>query len=690
MQTHSTFKPEDLQSPQHRAAWQAITLAAQQAGVDHPCLHEIAAALQSLDAEGSVILAGVYFFAHKIGIACGDIPADVQTLLHAAQHFDALKEKLPIPSDVLSTALDAAQPMMLLESLQDMRAIFVLLAERLCVLRHLKAADIALKRRLAGETFALHVPIANRLGIGNLKWELEDQAFRYLLPQVYKDIAQKLEERRADREAFIAQFVTAIQHALNEAGIAAEVYGRPKHIYSIWRKMQRKEKSFTDLYDVRAVRILVDSVEHCYSALSVVHNLWHYIPGEYDDYIAAPKANHYQSLHTAVVGPGDKNVEIQIRTRTMHRYAENGLAAHWRYKEGAGEGAGAQRIDWLRKIVQQSAMYEGDTTEEAAPDKVYVLSPKGKVLELPAGATPLDYAYYIHTDLGHRCRGAKVNGKMVPLNTPLLSGQEVEVITGKEAHPSRDWLLPASKYLASNRARAKVRQWFKNQFRAEHIVQGKATLTRELARLRLDAGDIDALAKRFNLSDADDLYAALGRGDLGILQLSHAISAHIPHNAMPPVQVRASTAPALDIMGVHNLLTGVARCCKPLPGDVVRGFITMGRGVILHRKQCKNLRRLAEIHPERVVDVNWEAVATGKYDADIVVIASDRAGLLRDVTATISGADINVMAANTYTDRNTSQARMNLTLQVQHREQLQQVLDKVMQVKGVLEVRRQE
>ncbi|MEK6749257.1 MAG: bifunctional (p)ppGpp synthetase/guanosine-3',5'-bis(diphosphate) 3'-pyrophosphohydrolase [Pseudomonadota bacterium] len=690
MQTQAIFSPQKLRTVEHREAWTWVVEAAQRAQIDAPCISEIAATLQGLDAEDSVILAGVYFYARRAGVRVGDMSGQMRILVQAADHFETLKGKLPIPHDILNVHLDSAQPMMMLEALGDMRAIFVLLAERLCVLRHLKGADEALQQRLARETFALHVPIANRLGVGNLKWELEDQAFRYLSPAVYKEIATHLEERRADREQYITQVVTTIKSALSEAGIDAEVYGRPKHIYSIWRKMQRKEQSFYDLYDVRAVRILVDSVEQCYSALSVVHNLWQYIPGEYDDYIAAPKANHYQSLHTAVAGPQQKNVEVQIRTRTMHRYAENGLAAHWRYKEGASEPEEAQRIDWLRTIVQQTAMYESDTPIESAPNKVYVLSPKGKVLDLPLGATPLDYAYHIHTDLGHRCRGAKVNGKMAPLTTALKSGQEVEIITGKEVQPSRDWLLPNAKYLVSNRARSKVRQWFKTQFRAEHMTHGKSMLARELARLRLDAIDIDSLARRFNLTSADDLYAALGRGDLGALQVSHALMERAPVVSPHPPVMRPSDTPSLDILGVHNLLTNVAHCCKPLPGDVVRGFITKGRGVVLHRKICTNLRRLAEKYPDRIVDVNWAAGATERYDADIALDAFDRAGLLRDVTAAISAADINVMAAHTYTDRHTSQAHMTLTVQVQNRTQLQHVLDKIVQVKGVLEVRRVE
>ena len=571
---------------------------------------------------------------------------------------------------------------LVLSSAEEPTALFVLLIHALLRLRRLKTAPEVERRAGARAAFDLYAPLANRLGLGRIKWELEDLGLRYAEPQVYADIARRLEERRTDREAYIARVVAELTEALREAGIPAQVSGRPKHIYSIWRKMQRKHKRFEELFDVRAVRVLVDTVDQCYAALSVVHARWPFIPGEYDDYIAAPKANRYQSLHTAVIGPGGKTLEVQIRTHEMHAHAELGVAAHWRYKEGARAAEGLeQRIQQLR------ARLRGEPEPEA-PGPVHVLTPKGEVIALPPGATPLDFAYRIHTEVGHRTRGAKVDGRIVPLNTPLKSGQRVELVLARESAPSRDWLRPENGYLTTARARAKVRQWFKQQLRSEHVLAGREALARELAGEAAPPHDaLAAAARRCNLRDVDDLYAAVGRGELGVRQVANLLRRPPEAEDALPTQGAAPAPEAgrgLVVLGVSDLLTRLAGCCRPLPGDPVRGYISQGRGVTVHRADCPNLARL---DPERLVDVAW-GEADRRLPADIVVRAQDRAGLLRDVSSVLAALDINVLGANTHSDRRTREAHLRLTLEVADREQLDRALARLAQIPDVLEARR--
>ena len=570
---------------------------------------------------------------------------------------------------------------LVLSSAEEPAALFVLLIHALLWLRHLKTAPEDERRAGAEAAFGLYAPLANRLGLGRIKWELEDLALRYAEPQAYADIARRLEERRADREAYIARVVAELTETLHEAGIPAQVSGRPKHIYSIWRKMQRKHKRFEELFDVRAVRVLVDTVDQCYAALSVVHARWPFIPGEYDDYIAAPKANRYQSLHTAVIGPEGKTLEVQIRTHEMHAHAELGVAAHWRYKEGARAAEGLeQRIQQLR------ARLRGEPEPEA-PGPVHVLTPKGEVIALPAGATPLDFAYRIHTEVGHRTRGAKVDGRITPLNTPLKSGQRVELVLAREPAPSRDWLRPEGGYLTTARARAKVRQWFKQQLRAEHILAGREALARELAGEPPAPETLAEAARRYNFRDVDDLYAAVGRGELGVRQVANLLCR--PPETADAIATRAPSAlpeggRGLVVLGVSDLLTRLAGCCRPLPGDPVRGYISQGRGVTVHRADCPNLARL---DPERLVDVAW-GEPDRSLPADVIVRAQDRAGLLRDVSSVLAALDINVLGANTHSDRRTQEAHLRLTLEVAGREQLDQALARLAQIPDVLEARR--
>ncbi|RUQ38464.1 MAG: GTP diphosphokinase [Candidatus Competibacteraceae bacterium] len=592
---------------------------------------------------------------------------------------------------------------MLLAMAQDVRVVLIKLAMQLHALRQLGRQPTEEQQRLARETLDIFSPLANRLGIGRLKWEMEDLALRYLDPAVYRRIAAALEQRRADRELYLAQVMRDLRGYLQQAHIQGEVSGRVKHIYSIWRKMQRKKLSFEQIFDVRAVRVIVDSVGDCYAALGVVHTHWNHIHQEFDDYIAHPKPNGYQSLHTAVVGPEGRAVEVQIRTFDMHRNAELGVAAHWRYKEGGqepGDGA-AQQIAWLRQMLEyrEEDSDDSDLLErfkaEAFQDRVYAITPKGTIVELPPGATSLDFAYHIHTEVGHRCRGAKVNGRIVPLTYELKNGEQVEVLTAKNGGPSRDWLSPHLGYIKTNRARAKIRQWFIQQDQDKNIAAGRAALEREFQRLGIKQIKLEKVAEKLNFGKLDELFATVGHGALTTSQ----VIARIPELLSPsptaedglPVLRKAKATETgksdVQIRGVGRLLTQMAHCCQPAPFEPIAGYITQGRGVTIHRQDCANLLGLANQHHERVIEVSWgEMPAT--YVVDIMIIAYDRSGLLRDITSILANEQVNVLGANTLTDRETSIARMGLTLEVADVMQLSRVLDKISQLHNVVEAYR--
>lgn len=590
---------------------------------------------------------------------------------------------------------------MLLAMVDDVRVVLIKLADRLHNMRTLSHLSEERQRRIARETLDIFAPLANRLGIWQLKWELEDLALRYLEPESYKHIARLLDERRVDRASYIENVVQVLQHELARAGIDAEVTGRPKHIYSIWKKMQRKGVDFHDIFDVRAVRVFVGSLADCYGALGVVHTLWQHIPKEFDDYIATPKENQYQSLHTAVVGPHGRTLEVQIRTHEMHAHAELGVAAHWRYKEGSRFDAGFERkIAWLRQILEwrDEEASAGEFLDrfkgEVFEDRVYVLTPMGNVVDLPAGATPLDFAYHIHTDVGHRCRGAKVNGSMVPLTYELKSGEQVEILTMRNGTPSRDWLNPHLGYLKSSRARAKVRTWFKQQDLEKNVAGGRATLERELHRLGVVDLSLERLSQRFRFERLDDFLAAIGRGEI----TSNQIAAEAQEQVTPAAddglprrpRVRRVDGLPLDIKieGVGNLLTNIARCCKPLPQDPIIGYITRGHGVTIHRSDCPNVLRMQNESRERLIEVSWgSSGADNAYPVDVQVIAYDRQGLLRDVTAVLSNEKINVVSLNTLTDKS-NLAHMRLSLQINDLRQLSRLLDKIGQLPNVVEARR--
>jgi GTP pyrophosphokinase len=602
------------------------------------------------------------------------------------------------------TGLDAQQAealrRMLVAIVEDVRIVLVRLAEQLHRMRSLKRAPPEEQRRCARETRAVYAPLASRLGVWQLKWELEDLAFRYLEPDTFKQIAQWLHERRADREAYIARVADELREALRAAGIEADVAGRPKHMYSIWRKMLRKGVDFEHIFDVRAIRVIVATPADCYAALGVVHGMWTYIPGEFDDYIATPKDNHYQSLHTAVFGPEHRTLEIQIRTPQMHRHAELGVAAHWAYKEGR-ENTLKDKLAWLRQLLEPAEDEETarDFLErvrsEVFEDRVYVLTPHGDVVDLPQGATPLDFAYHVHTDLGHRCRGARVNGRMVALTYKLQNGEQVEIIAAKRGEPSRDWLIPQLGYLASSRARAKVRHWFRREQQEHNVVQGQAMLERELQRLGVPLSQVNALAHELRRHSATDLYAALGSGDLTLGDIAGAVQRlSAPPAVAPaavPVRRRESTGKgrgAVEVDGVGDLLTSFAQCCKPLPPDAIAGYITQGRGVSIHRQDCANLVRLAERHRERVIEVSWRSDVALAFPADLRIEAHDRRGLVKDITTVLAAERVNILAMETRTDRTTQSALVTLTIEIDGLPALSRVLHRLSNVPNVTAVRR--
>jgi len=591
---------------------------------------------------------------------------------------------------------------MLLSMVEDIRVVLIKLAERTQALRALMTGDPGVRKQVAHEVLDLFAPLANRLGVWQLKWELEDLCLRALEPEAYQSIAKMLDERRLDRQRYIEDVLATLKAELKAAGVAAEVTGRPKHIYSIWNKMRRKQAGIDTLYDIRAVRILVDSVKDCYAALGLVHHLWTPLAREFDDYIAKPKANNYRSLHTAVIGPEGKPLEVQIRTREMHQHSEYGVAAHWRYKEGARKGVRHdptfdEKIAWLRQVpdwkdaVADSGEWLSAFKESLFTDSIYVLTPQGKVVDLPRGATPVDFAYAVHTNLGHRCRGATVDGQMVPLHYTLKNGQQVEIVKVKQGGPSRDWLNPDLGYVQSHRARTKVRQWFRAQQLGETTAQGRALVERELARTGHTALSLEALAAKAGFAKAEDFFAAFARDEINSKQVQTAIQAlalplaPAPAATEPELQMRQSRAAGAGsgilVVGVDSLLTGLARCCKPAPPDPIAGYVTRGKGVTIHRASCANVVRMRATQPERLIAADWGAPRDEVFPVDIVVEAMDRQGLLRDISEILSREKINVTAANTLT-RN-MQTRMAFTVEVQSLAVLKRALALVADVRGV-------
>ncbi|HXQ31475.1 MAG TPA: bifunctional (p)ppGpp synthetase/guanosine-3',5'-bis(diphosphate) 3'-pyrophosphohydrolase [Steroidobacteraceae bacterium] len=590
---------------------------------------------------------------------------------------------------------------MLLAVVADPRLVLARVAEQLWLLRAARQADAAECRRLAAQTRDIYAPLANRLGLAVLKWELEDYSFRYLEPDAYRQIAASLNERRSDRERYIAEFRALLGGALAAAGVKTQIEGRPKHIFSIWRKMRRKGLAFEQVFDVRAVRILVGSVADCYAALGVVHSLWDYVPAEFDDYIATPKSNGYRSIHTAVLGPGGKAVEVQIRTQEMHDRAELGVAAHWRYKEGGRRDLGFEaKVEQLRALLAPGAAAEDDPLGQVGAalfaDHVYVLSPKGDVVELPAGATPLDFAYHVHTSLGHRCRGARVDGRMVPLDHRLENGATIEIITAKDPQPSRDWLVESLGFLASKSARAKVRAWFRHVDEAEHARAGRAVLERELGR-RGVAPAVAEIAAELGFASAAQLYVALGAGDVSAAQLAaalqrrdRAVEPGLPAAAAGPAgaDVGPVAAHGIRVMGVGDLLSHFARCCRPVPPEPIVGYVTLGRGVTIHRATCGNLARMQTRQPDRVLPVDWGGDRDRLYPVEFSVLAFDRRGLVRDVSGIVADARLSIDRMTTATNQADKTADMTLAVKVHDLGELEAVAARIAGLPDVIRVHR--
>jgi GTP pyrophosphokinase len=589
---------------------------------------------------------------------------------------------------------------MFLAMFRDVRVVLIKLADRLHNMRTLSSLPEDRRQRIARETLEIFAPLANRLGIWQWKWELEDLGFRYLNPRRYREIAQLVAERRAARERDIQHYIDILCQKLAEEDIPSDhISGRPKHIYSIHRKMERKGLPFDQIHDMRGVRVIVDSVAQCYRVLGIVHGLWRPIPGEFDDYIATPKDNMYRSLHTAVVADDGKTLEVQIRTHDMDETAEYGIAAHWRYKEGRKQRdlEFEQKISWLRQLMEwrqdvtDASEFVASLKTDVFQDRVYTFTPKGDVIDLPTGSTPIDFAYHIHTEIGHRCRGAKVNGKLVGLDYQLKNGDQVSILSAKRGGPSRDWLNPVLGYVKTSRARSKIRQWFRRQDRDKNVAQGRELLERELKRLDVAGMAHERVAQLFQHDKLGDFLAALGYGDVNSQQIAtRIIEAERQEKAkeealkLPTLPQPTVVGEGVTVRGTGGLLTHLARCCSPVPGDDIIGYVTRGRGVTVHRRDCPNMLRVDE--PERMIEVGWGAEKQ-TYPVTIQIMAYDRSGLMRDIAALVAAADINVTSLNVTTVKNI--ATFHATLEISDVAQLSSVLTRIERLPNVVEARRQ-
>ena len=700
-----------------------IAVAAQAAGTDarQTLLQralETAEVLLSIEADDETIAAALIVTsmprsALDAGIVTDAFGEEVWSLVSGVQRAGRIDTIAAQAADAPHSPGLETMRKLLLALADDVRVVLVKLAERVIYMRSITKADDATRRAAGKQTNDLFAPLANRLGVFQIKWELEDFSFRFLEPELYKRIASLLDGKRFEREAYISRVVESLRSDLDQLGLNAEVAGRPKHIFSIHRKMQSKNIAFEKLYDIRAIRVLVDSVADCYAVLGLVHDLWEPIEGEFDDYIAQPKANNYRSLHTAVVGPEGKTLEVQIRTHEMHTASEHGVAAHWRYKEGAGHKTAADKkfeskiawlrqvLEWKRELVDQAGFSE-QVKQGLFNDTVYVFTPQGKVVDLPAGSTPVDFAYHVHTDLGHRCRGAKLDGQIVPLNTKLQNAQRVEILAAKVGGPSRDWINPQLGFLSSHRALAKVRAWFRQEYFEVDVAHGRQTMERELARAGATALALEKVAAALGHKELDECLATIGRNEITPHQIEVAIK-ELRELAAPktPLVAEPATTPLLPtgpsaatskssggvvVLGVNNIATMVAKCCKPVPPDPIIGFVTKARGVTVHRLDCVNITTLTAEQRERLMPAEWGNTGDQPFLADFELEAEDRQGLLRDVSEALSHERVNVVGVNTQSRGN--RASMRFTVEVRLAEHLQRVLRAVSEVRGVESVRR--
>jgi len=645
----------------------------------------------------------------KLAEISENICNSVALLIQGALKMDAIRS---LHQNSKRASLSAGQVerlrKMLMAMVDDPRVILLKLAEQVCILREAKNSTEENRVLVAQETVDIYAPLANRLGIGQLKWELEDLSFRYLHPAEYKKIALHLAERRIDRDNYISRVMEKLHQEMNKLNVHAEITGRAKHIFSIWKKMQRKNVGFEEIYDVRAIRIIVNNINECYMALGAVHGLWQHIPKEFDDYIATPKENGYRSLHTAVIGPESKHLEVQIRTHEMHQESELGVAAHWLYKEGGGNeqpGTGFEgKINWLRSLLdwQQGIAEEGDILEDfknrVVEDRVYVFTPDGAVIDLPYGATAVDFAYNVHTEVGHRCRGAKADGRIIPLTHPLSTGQTIEVITAKNSEPSRDWLNPHRGYVKSNRARSKIHQWFKRQDRDKNIAEGKHLIETEIEREGIDCPSFKAVYEHFNFHNEEELFAAIGAGDIGLhtaLNVIHKLYSkpelvESEHIRLPPLKKKKvdSKSDDIHIQGVGNLMTQMAGCCHPIVGDQIIGYVSQGRGVIVHRLDCKNVIKGKQDNPERYIEVDWGGETQSHYPAELAIHAYDRKGLLKDITTLLANEKVNVTGLHTNVNRKNHTTDISLQIEVESLEGMEELLTKLQNLPNVVGVKR--
>ena len=585
---------------------------------------------------------------------------------------------------------------------EEIRVVLIKLADRLHNMRTLYARPPVKQKKIARETMEIYAPLANRLGIYTIRRELEDLSLKYLEPDKYAEIEALLATDKDDQQAYISQAITILRDRLAEEGVhPLEMSGRPKHIYSIYNKMVRKRRDFQQIYDIRAIRVIVENVRDCYVVLGIVHSIWAPLPGEFDDFIAKPKENGYQSLHTAVIGPAGKPLEVQIRTAEMHETAEFGIAAHWRYKEPGAklDPVFESKVNWLRQLMEwrkdisdPQVFVESIKTEDFQ-DQVYVYTPKGDIIEMAAGATPIDFAYHVHTEVGNRCRGAKVNGRIVPLDYRLRVGDRVEVLTAKKGGPSRDWLNPGLGLVRTSRAREKIRQWFKQQARAEAITEGRAILEKELHRLGFGKRNFDEIAKMFNYKSSDDFLEALGHEDVSIatvgaklFEVERAKEAPVEEVLPPTRPLPKAPETKITVKGVNNLLQHLARCCSPLPGDDVVGFITRGRGITIHRRDCKNVLEIGE--RERLIAIDWNQADASVYPVQVQVRAFDRSGLIHDISGIVAGEGINMASANAVTGRKDHISIITATLEITSADQLTRILNKIDHLPNVVDVRR--
>ncbi|EGY32388.1 GTP pyrophosphokinase [Aggregatibacter actinomycetemcomitans serotype e str. SC1083] len=642
-----------------------------------------------------------------------DFGANISKLVKGVIEMDNIRQ-LNVTHSASSLQVDNVRRM-LLAMVDDFRCVIIKLAERIAFLRDAVDNDYTEEQRVlaAKECANIYAPLANRLGIGQLKWELEDYCFRYLHPEQYRAIAKLLQERRIDREQYIADFVAELTGYLQENIKQVEVYGRPKHIYSIWCKMQKKHLEFSELYDVRAVRIIVQKLQDCYTALGVVHTHFKHLPKEFDDYVANPKPNGYQSIHTVVLGKGGKPIEVQIRTQQMHDDAELGVAAHWKYKEGATAGRSGyeEKIAWLRKLlawqddITDSGEVIAELRSQVFDDRVYVFTPKGEVVDLPTGSTPLDFAYAIHSEIGHRCIGAKVGGRIVPFTYQLQMGDQVDIITQKNPNPSRDWLNPNLGFTHTAKSRAKIHAWFKKQDRDKNIPAGKELLESEINRLGISLKQVEQQAlPRYNLKNLDDLYAGIGGGDIRISPLINFLQSkfikisaqevdeeilrHVSNKSAVNSQQKSERKDCVIVEGVGNLMHHIARCCQPIPGDSIVGYITMGRGISIHRCDCDQFLELQAAHPERVVESRWGDNYSSGFHLNIRIVASDRNGLLRDITTVLANEKISVLGVSTHTDSKRQVANIDMQIELNNVEMLSKILSRLEKLDDVIEAKR--